>query len=107
MKQILKKRKDIAFYIILYPLKIHKDAQRKAESIMCEKDGKKARKMLDDAFKGRPVPDPSCNNDTVKNNIALAKKLGITGTPAIIFSDGRLVRGYLKADKLIKLLEKK
>ncbi len=103
MKQILEKRKDVAFHIVLYPLRFHKDAKRKSESIWCEK----SLDMLEDAFANKPIPDPACETDVIDKNIALAKKLGITGTPAIIFEDGRMVSGYIKADKIIELFEQK
>lgn len=103
MKQVLEKRKDIVFHIVLYPLKFHKDAKRKSESIWCER----SLEMLEDAFAKKPIPDPTCETDVIDKNIALASRLGITGTPAIIFDDGRMVSGYITAGKIIELLEQK
>jgi thiol:disulfide interchange protein DsbC len=38
--------------------------------------------------------------------MALVAKLGITGTPAIITSEGRLLPGYVPAKKLADMLDK-
>lgn len=104
IKKILKQRKDIAFYIKLYPLvDIHPDAYEKSKTIVC----KKSAALLDDAFAGKKLPKPNCDTKEVDETIKLAKGLGITGTPAIIFPDGRLVPGYMAAPELLKLLEEK
>ena len=103
MKKVIKERKDIAFYIKLYPLPMHKDAYAKAKAIVCEK----SLSLLEDAFERKPLPAPKCETTAIDDNVKLAQKLGITGTPAIIMPDGRLIPGYLAADALIKQIEKK
>jgi len=35
MKKVVSERKDIAFYIILYPLPMHKEAYGKSKAIIC------------------------------------------------------------------------
>ena len=102
IKKILEKRNDIAFYIMLYPLPMHKDSHRKAESILCAK----SLSLLDDAFEKKPIPDPTCKSTAVDDNIALGNKLGIQGTPGIILSNGTLIPGYKDADSLIALIDK-
>ena len=103
MKKVIEKRKDIAFYIKLFPLAMHKDAYAKAKAIVCEK----SLSLLEDAFAKKTLPAPKCETSVVDDNISLAKKLGISGTPAIIMPDGRLISGYLEADALIQQIEKK
>ncbi|MBS1114562.1 MAG: protein disulfide bond isomerase, DsbC/DsbG-like, one heme-binding site [Nitrospirae bacterium] len=103
MKKVIKERKDIAFYIKLYPLPMHKDAYAKAKAIVCEK----SLSLLEDAFERKPLPAPKCESTAIDDNIKLAQKLGISGTPAIIMPDGRLIPGYLEADALIKQIDKK
>lgn len=98
LHQVISTRSDIAFYIKLFPLPMHKDSRRKSEAILCDK----SLKILEDAYAKKKVPDPSCKNTRIDENITLAKKLGITGTPAIIFSDGRVIPGFLKSDEIIK-----
>lgn len=100
--QVINERNDIAFYIKLYPLPMHKDSRRKVESILCDN----SLQLLEDAYAKKNIPDPTCKNAPVDANINLAKKLGITGTPALIFSDGSVVPGILKASDIIKFIEK-
>jgi len=103
MKTVIKDRKDIAFFIKLYPLPMHKNAYAKAKAIVCEK----SLSLLEDAFEKKQLPEPKCETTAIDDNIKLAQKLGINGTPAMIMPDGRLISGYLEADALIKQIEKK
>ena len=103
MKKVIEKRKDIAFYIKLFPLPMHKDAYAKAKAIVCER----SLSLLEDAFERKTLPAPKCETSAIDDNIKLAQKLGISGTPAIILPDGRLLPGYLEADALIQQIEKK
>ena len=82
---------------------MHKEAYAKAKAIVCEK----SLLLLEDAFGRKPLPAPKCETSAIDDNISLAQKLGISGTPAIILPDGRLLPGYLEADALIQQIEKK
>jgi thiol:disulfide interchange protein DsbC len=101
VKAVLGKRKDVAFYIKLYPLAIHPEAYEKSRSIACAKSVK----LLEDAFAGKKLPKASCKSKEVDENIKLAEGLGIRGTPAIIFPDGRLLASYVQADVLMGLID--
>ncbi len=101
IKKIIKKRKDVVFYIKLFPLPIHPTSYVKSKAISCAGSAK----LLDDAFAGKELPEPSCQTDEIDNNLKLGKKLGIHGTPAIIFPDGRLLPGYVPADVLLDMLD--
>lgn len=103
MKKVVAERKDIAFYIILYPLPMHKDAYEKTKAIMCER----SMVMLEDAFVGKAIPKATCDTKIIDENIELAKKLGINGTPAMIFPDGTLNPGPRDAASIIKWFDKK
>ncbi len=103
MKKVIEKRKDIAFEIILFPLPMHKDSYRKSKAIFCAK----SLSLLDDAFNKQTIPDPKCETTAIDDNIKLGQKLGINGTPALIFPDGNLVSGAIDADAIIKNVEKK
>ncbi len=102
IKKIIKERKDIAFLIKLFPLDIHPTAYEKSRSVYCNN---KSEKLLDDAFEGKTLPKANCEAKVIDENIKLAKSLGISGTPAIIFPDGRLLPGYVDGPALIKILE--
>lgn len=102
MKKVVEKRKDIAFYIKLFPLiKIHPDAYWKSRSIICNK----SLKFLENNFEKRPVPKPNCETKEIDENIKLAEALGISGTPTAIMPDGSVNAGFLEADKLIKMVD--
>jgi thiol:disulfide interchange protein DsbC len=103
MKTVIKDRKDIAFYIFLYPLPMHKDAYGKAKAIICEQ----SLELLDAAFEKKPLPAPSCETTVIDDNIKLAEKLGISGTPAVIFPNGILIPGAMAASEIIKQVDKK
>jgi thiol:disulfide interchange protein DsbC len=98
IKTLQSKRNDIAFYIFLRPLPMHKDAAKKAEAVLCSK----SQAMLDDAMSGKAVPEPSCS--TAKAQVdrinALADSLEFRGTPTMVREDGTVNPGYLPADQL-------
>jgi thiol:disulfide interchange protein DsbC len=102
MKKVIEKRKDIAFYIKMFPLPMHPAAYEKAKAIVCEK----SLALLDDAFEGKELPKPKCETSVVDKNLKLADKLGISGAPTLILPDGRVIAGYKEADALIQLIVK-
>jgi thiol:disulfide interchange protein DsbC len=103
MKQIIAKRKDIAFYIKFFPLPMHKDAYGKAKSIVCNK----SLKMLEDNFEMKEIPKTECATEEIDESMKLAVSLGISGTPALILPDGRLREGAMPEAELIDLIDGK
>ena len=69
MKKTIEERKDIAFYIKLYPLKIHPEAYEKSKAIVCEK----SLALLEAAHEKKPLPKPSCETTVIDENIKLAE----------------------------------
>lgn len=102
MKKVIEKRKDIAFFIKMFPLKMHPGAYEKAKAIVCEK----SLTLLDDAFEKKQLPKAKCETSVINENMKLAEELGITGAPALIMPDGRVISGYREADTIIKLVGK-
>ncbi|SDX24519.1 DsbC family protein [Marinobacter mobilis] len=68
----------------------------KYESVWCADDSMAA---MDAAKGGRAVETLSCENP-VEAQYRLGHEVGVTGTPAIILEDGKMVRGYMPADQL-------
>ena len=94
---------DATIYTFLLPLKeIHPDAERKAELVWCAKDRAKAWDDMMLAGK-EPAGDGKCDTP-IKALAELAPKLWITGTPGMIFSDGKLVPGGLPRQQIEALL---
>lgn len=100
MKQVVEQRPDVAFWIKLLPLKIHPNARKKAEAIICAKSAQ----MLEDSLAGKPLPEPSCQTDQVDKNEAEAARLGVRSTPTLILPDGRVMPGYKPAAQILELL---
>ena len=103
MKKIVKERKDISFYIKMNPLKMHPKAYDKAKAIVCEK----SLALLEDSFAKKELPSPRCTTSIVDDNVKLAESIGITGAPALIMPDGRIVMGYRDANAIKDLVDKK
>ena len=103
MKQIVAKRKDIAFYVKFFPLSMHKDAYWKAKSIVCNR----SLQMLEDNFEKKEIPKTECATEEIDNSIKLAASLGISGTPAIILPDGRFRDGAMPEAELTDAIDGK
>ena len=101
MEKVLQERRDIAFYIILYPLPSHEDAYWKSKSIFCNK----SLKMLEDAYAGKEIPRLECDPREIDANIKLAETLGIRGTPTLVLPDGRIRSGAMAAEQLIDFIQ--
>jgi len=74
----------------------------KAVSVWCAADRGAA---LTEAKAGRPVAEKTCNNP-VRREMELAAKVGVDGTPTLLFPDGEVVPGYVSADHLRRLLDR-
>jgi thiol:disulfide interchange protein DsbC len=100
MKKIVEERKDIAFYIKLFPLRIHPEAYEKSKAIVCEN----SLTLLEEAFDKKPLPKPKCETRVIDENIKLAEKLGISSVPVLILPDGKVILGYRDSKTLINLI---
>jgi thiol:disulfide interchange protein DsbC len=101
MKKIVEENEDYMFYIKLLPLKRHPVAVKKSKAIVCEKSVR----LLERALDGKVLPEPTCETTEVDDNIELAEKLGISGTPMVILPDGGLLKGFRDAAQLMKEIE--
>jgi thiol:disulfide interchange protein DsbC len=96
MKKVLAMRKDVAFHLVLYPLPMHKDAYKKVQTILCSR----SEAVLNAAFEGKPLSEPSCSADVVERSKKLVQKLGFNSTPTLIRQDGTVLNGFRPADQL-------
>lgn len=94
-------KNNVEVRYIFMPLKGSKD-MKKTISVWCSDDQQLA---LDIAKAGGEVEDKTCKNP-IKNHLALARDLGVRGTPAIVLEDGSLLPGYVPVDKLIAEIRK-
>ena len=94
-------KNDIQVRYIFMPLKGAAD-MKKTVSVWCADDQQQA---LDVAKAGGKVEEKTCDNP-IKEHLALARELGVRGTPAILLEDGRLLPGYVPIDKLVVEIRK-
>jgi thiol:disulfide interchange protein DsbC len=73
----------------------------KAVTVWCSTDRKQA---LTDAKAGKTLAPLSCDNP-VKEQMMLGELMGVTGTPAIVLEDGRLLPGYVPPKRMAMYLE--
>lgn len=95
---------DVTVYTFLYPIdQLHPDAANKSRSIWCAPNRVKAWNdwILKDQL---PTSTGKCEVPLEKVG-ELARKYGITGTPALIFSDGKRVPGALPYKEIEKYLQ--
>lgn len=98
----IKKLDNLTMYILLYPI-AHPDAVPKSKAIWCAKD--RARAWNDYMTKGDlPNNAGDCKNP-VDETMDYGAKLGVTGTPTLIFADGRRVGGYIPAKRIEEMLD--
>ncbi|RJQ50462.1 MAG: DsbC family protein [Desulfobacteraceae bacterium] len=102
MKKVVADHPEIAFFIKMFPLKIHPTAYQKAKAIVCDKSAE----LLDQSLAGNELPAPSCETDQIDRNIKLAEEIHIESTPTLIYPDGRVIPGYKPAEQIVELLSK-
>lgn len=85
---------NVTIYTFLYPIvQLHPDSANKSKSIWCAKDRVKA---WEDWILRDQLPKTIGHCDVPIERIGeLARKIGVNGTPAIIFADGRRSAGLL------------
>ena len=84
---------------IFMPLKGAAD-MKKTVSVWCSDNQQQA---LDIAKSGGEVKEKTCDNP-IQEHLALARELGVRGTPAIVLDNGELLPGYVPVAKLVAQL---
>jgi thiol:disulfide interchange protein DsbC len=96
---------NVTIYTMLYPLEeLHPDARKKSEAVWCSSDRTKA---WDDLM--LYAKEPAAAADECKTPLdeiqKVAQRLSITGTPGLVFANGKLVPGTLKTEQIEELLK--
>ncbi|MFP3873796.1 MAG: DsbC family protein [Thiohalophilus sp.] len=78
-------------------------AYQKAVSAWCADDRKAA---LTKAKQGKSLPQKTCDNP-VADQFKLGQNMGISGTPALVLEDGRIVPGFVPPKRLAAILNGK
>ncbi|MEO7150655.1 MAG: DsbC family protein [Burkholderiaceae bacterium] len=95
--------KDVTVYTFLYPI-LGGDSPEKSRDIWCAKDSTKA--WRDWMVNGTPPPRNvgQCDVAPLARNAAMGRKFKVTGTPALVFEDGKRVPGAMSAADVEKQL---
>ena len=94
-------KKGIEVRYLAYPRAgIGSESYKKTVSAWCSSDPQRAITTLK---RGDNIPSRTCPNP-VAAQYELGDRVGVTGTPSIVLSDGRMLPGYLSAEKLAEEL---
>lgn len=98
----LEKIDNITIHTFLIPI-LGPDSTEKSRQIWCSANKAKTWDdwMLRDVA---PKGDGKCNTDALEANLAFARKHNITGTPTVLFADGRRVPGAINAQQIEQML---
>ena len=100
---------DVTVYTFLYPIEqLHPDAENKSKLIWCAKDRVKA---WENWILRDQLPSTAATCDVPIEKIGqLAKKIGVTSTPTLIFADGKRMLGaqpYKEIERMLSEATKK
>ena len=86
---------------LLYPRAgLGSDAHQELESVWCADDPLVA---MTEAKARRPIARKTCDNP-IEEHIALARQVGLQGTPLIFLDNGTKIPGYRPAAELLRLI---
>ena len=101
LRNDLVKMKDLTLYTFAYPI-LAPDSEVKARKAWCAKD--KGAAWDEMMVQGKvPQNDGTCENPVSKIQ-ALGRKLNVTGTPTMFFTNGKRIPGAISIQELEKLL---
>ena len=78
-------------------------AHKQMNAIWCAGDEDARRDAMDQAKLTRSLAGSDCKTPVIEQ-MALGQSMGVTGTPALVMADGKLVPGYVPAKQLAKML---
>ncbi len=61
--------------------------------------------LLEEAYEHKEILRLECDSKEIDNHIKVAEALGITGTPTLVLSDGRIRSGAMSAKQLIDFIQ--
>ena len=94
---------DITIYNFMMPIAtLHPSAQQQAVQIWCQPNRTMAWTAL--MRTGKPVPKVAVCDNPIAETVSLGEQLGFTGTPTIIFPNGKTQSGYAPMPQLLELI---
>lgn len=101
LEKELSKVSNVTLYMFVGPI-FSPASEDLVRNVKCARDPIKAWDEL--MLNGNAPANATCNTKTDKV-MALSKRMGVNGTPNLIFGDGMQVPGYLPAEELEKRLD--
>ncbi|MCK5895570.1 MAG: DsbC family protein [Cocleimonas sp.] len=96
--------KGITVEYLLFPRAgIGSKSYDKAVSVWCAGDSEAQQTAMTIAKERKPLEEKKCENP-IKAQYELGQEIGVSGTPALVTSSGRLIPGYMPAERLAKML---
>jgi thiol:disulfide interchange protein DsbC len=93
--------KGIRVRYLMFPRSgVNSPSYDKAVSVWCSEDRNDS---LTKAKNGKDPAPRTCDNP-VQNHMAMGRSIGVQGTPSIVFEDGRVIPGYVPAERLAAML---
>jgi thiol:disulfide interchange protein DsbC len=97
---------NVTVYMFLYPI-LGPRSMDMSRQIWCSRDKDKAWENWMTKDQAVPGPGPAnCDTSAITRNVDYGKKIRISGTPTIFFTDGTRVPGAIGAAEVEKLLAK-
>lgn len=99
----MQKVNDVTVYLFLIPI-LGGDSGEKSRAVWCAKD--RARAWTELMVTDRPAPRVmgECDSTALSRNLEFARKHRITGTPTLIFANGKRVPGAIPSTQVEQLL---
>ena len=94
--------KGITVEYLMFPRAgLQSKSYEKAVSMWCADDQQQS---MTDAKERREITSKTCENP-IASQYNLGQEVGVTGTPALVTSTGKLIPGYMPADRLAAMLD--
>lgn len=95
-------KKGVTVEYLMFPRAgLASNSYKKAVSMWCADDQNQA---MTDAKERKPIPEKTCDNP-IADQYNLGGEIGVNGTPALITESGKMIPGYVPADRLVRMLE--
>jgi thiol:disulfide interchange protein DsbC len=92
---------NVTIHLFLYPI-LGADSVAKSQNIWCAKE--QAKVWSNWMVRNVAIPEAQCDVAPVARNVEFGRKHKITGTPTLIFADGKRVPGAVPSAEVEKML---
>lgn len=104
LEKELQKITNYTMYV--FPTPFRKDGQEVMGRILCDKNPAKSwTNYMQNGIS--PTSKDLCKTDSILRTLKLASKIGVSGTPSLLGKNGKMVPGYMPAEKINKWLNSK